>query len=573
MNTRRAFLQAAGIGVMTPWVVSTAVRSMSAAEVDPATVFSLSVASGDPSTTGVILWTRIDPSAYAAAVPLRFEVANDEAFRRIVVRGEIAAANISATHDYTARVDLDGQLKPGRRYAYRFVYNGVTSRMGLCRTLPADNALLLRLRLAVLTCQDYTNGYYGAFAHLAKEDVDFVIHLGDYIYETSGDPAFQALPYPDRTFKLPSEASAASTLDDYRFLYRKYRSDPLFQLALEQQTFINLWDDHETANDCYWDYDRNTLGAPDHPFTVDDPNGGDPTLLRQLKLWSQQAWSEYIPARVTFDSNAADPFQALSIYRKFRFGRLVEFFATDERTYRDAPPCGLDHRLFTKGCPQQDAADQSMLGEKQKAWFVNGVTQSTATWKVWGNEVCLGQLKLGVDPNNLTFATIDGWDGYEGERKRILQTIRDAGVRNFVAVTGDLHSYMASYLKVDYLKRTNDPGSNIVGVEFMTPAVTSATLIQQLLLLLNPQQSRELGLSGTPAHQINLFEKIVETANPHIQFFNSQEWGYMIVEFTPFSCTASWYSVITSLNSADAPKRLIRQIRVPANSTTMEDLV
>ncbi len=573
MTSRRQFLQTAGVGLLTPWVLSSTTSSAPASSNDAASVFSLSVASGDPSPTGVVLWTRIEPTAFVSNTPLQFEVAADDAFRRVVLQGEIPAGSFGPNGDYTARIDLDGHLLPGRRYAYRFVYGGVLSRTGHCRTLPGPKALVWRLRLGVITCQDYTNGYYGAFAHLAETDLDFVLHLGDVIYETAGDPRFQSLPYPDREFMLPSGARAASNLEDYRFLYRKYRSDPLHQKLLEQHTFITLWDDHETANDCYWDYDRDTLGAPDHPFVVDQPNGGDPAQLRGLKLAAQQAWSEYVPARVTFNPQAAHPFQALSIYRNFRFGRLLELFATDERTYRHELPCGAEERYLTFGCPEQSAPMRSMLGDTQRQWFVDGVTQSTAQWKVWANEVCLGQLKVGRNEGQRLYATLDAWDGYEDERRHILTQVRDAGVRNFVALTGDLHTYMAALLKVDYLDRSNLPGSNVVGVEFMTPAITSSTLLQQLIGKLTREERQGLGLSGDATRQVNLLENIVRAANPHLHFFNSQEWGYSLVDFTPWDCTYSAFSVATSVNSADAPQRLIRKIRVPANQTKFVDVV
>ncbi len=573
MTSRRQFLQTAGVGLLTPWVLSSATTSAPTNSHDTASVFSSSIASGDPSPTGVILWTRIDPAAFQPNVPLSFEVATDDAFSKVVVRGEIPAGGLGPNGDYTARVDLDGHLAAGRRYAYRFLYDGVTSRVGHCRTLPGPNAFVWRLRLGVITCQDYTNGYYGAFAHLAATDLDFVLHLGDFIYETAGDPRFQSLPYPDRTFALPSGARAASSLEDYRFLYRKYRSDPLLQKLLEQHTFITIWDDHETANDCYWDYARDTLGAPDHPFVVDHPNGGDPAQLRGLKLAAQQAWSEYVPARVTFNSQATHPFQALSIYRQFKFGRLMELFATDERTYRDEFPCGVEKRNLAPGCPEQSNPQRSMLGDTQREWFLNGVTQSTSQWKVWANEVFLGQLKVGREDGLRLFATVDAWDGFEAERRQILTQVRDAGVRNFVALTGDLHTYMASLLKVDYSRRSNTLGSNVVGVEFMTPAITSTTLIQRLINNLTRADKQTLALPNDAVRQFNLLENLVRTANPHVHFFNSQEWGYSLVDFTPWDCTYSAYSVSTAVNNANAAQQLIRKIRVPVNQAKFVDVV
>lgn len=578
MTTRRQFLTGAGLSLLTPFVVrGERPRRSRTASPKPALttsdVFGLSVASGDPSTTGVVLWTRINPEQYRPEEPLTFEVAVDVNFRRLVLTADVNAADFGPDRDHTVHLDLDGWLEPGRVYHYRFRYRDVFSRVGRCRTLPSPGTPLSSLKLGVVTCQDYTNGYYGAFAHLAHEDVDFVVHLGDLIYESVGDPAFQSLPYPDRIIELPSGQPAATGLDDYRFLYRQYRSDPLFQQCLEHHTMIAIWDDHETANDCYWDYDRDTLGAPSHPLTVNDPNGGDPAVLRQLKLDAQRAWAEYVPARVTFDPEATHPFQALSIYRSFQFGQLAELFCTDERTYRSPHPCGEDERILTYGCGTQADPDRTQLGPTQKEWLVAGLTGSAAVWKVWANEVLLGQLKIGPHPEDLFYLNLDAWDGFEAERREILERFADSGQRNLVALTGDLHCYMAAYLKTDYSQRSNRPGPNLVGVEFMTPAITSATLIDLLLDWLTPDERAALQAAEARQPSRFYFENLAQATNPHIHFFNGQEWGYSVVEFTPAACMYTAYSVDPSVNSATAAKRLIRQIRVPVNQVRFVDVV
>src|SRR5438034_1098891 len=215
------------------------------------------------------------------------------------LRAPITADAIGPAADHTVRVDLDGHLAPGERYHYRFVYGCKASRTGRCRTLPA--AGIGALRLALITCQDFTNGYYEVFRHLAADDVDFVLHLGDFIYESAGDPRFQMLPFEDRKIILPSDGKVAMDLRDYRHLYRTYRGDPNLQRALERHTFIFIPDDHETANDCYWDWMRDTLGAPDHP------RKDDVGAMRQLKLGSQRAWIDYVPARVVVEPGASHP--------------------------------------------------------------------------------------------------------------------------------------------------------------------------------------------------------------------------------------------------------------------------
>ncbi|MEM8534501.1 MAG: alkaline phosphatase D family protein, partial [Chloroflexota bacterium] len=392
---RRTFLRVAGLSLLTPYVLTHSQATVAAQTAsnallgerwfavnpaqEPERVFSLSVASGDPSPSGVVLWTRVNPEVWAADRPLAFEVAEDDQFQQIVASGLINGADFGPERDHTVLIDLDGNLGANQRYHYRFIYNETASRTGRCRTLPAANEDIERVRFAVLTCQDYTNGYYGAFAHLAQEEIDFVIHLGDFIYESAADPRFQRLPFPDRAVVLPSGEQVAFDLNDYRSLYQTYRSDPFFQAALEQHTWIIIWDDHETANDCYWDEERDTLGAPDHPFTTDPQFGNDPARLNQLKFDAQRAWAEYVPARVRINENATRPQDYLQIYRQFAFGSLVDLFMTDERTYRSAPPCGtgdVGERYASPGCEAQFDPERTMLGQAQRDWLVAGMKDS-----------------------------------------------------------------------------------------------------------------------------------------------------------------------------------------------------
>ena len=217
---------------------------------------------------------------------------------------------------------------------------GFAVSAGRCRTLPAASAQRKRYKLALLTCQDYTNGYYGALAHVARdESIDHVLHLGDFIYETAGDPRFQSLPFADRTMVLPSGGTVALDVNDYRFIYRTIRRDPNVQALMERHTLICVPDDHETANDTYWDYARDTLGAPDHPYTTDPKYGNSPALLKQLKLDSQRAWTEYVPARVSFNSNATHPFDALTVYRRFDFAGFLDLLMIE--------PATADNRLIS----------------------------------------------------------------------------------------------------------------------------------------------------------------------------------------------------------------------------------
>lgn len=564
--TRERFLKLTGAALLTPWVaIETPALAGGAderlqvdARLDPRRVFGLSVASGDPSPSGVVLWTRINPEAYRWNKQLAFEVADDETFKRPVVKGLVPRSAIGPQSDFTARVDLAGRLEANRRYFYRFVYDSTASRVGRCRTLPEPGAGVDRLRLGVVTCQDYTNGYYGAFSHLARADVDFVVHLGDLIYESAGDPRYQSLPYPDRTFTLPSGEAVAFDLADFRFIYRTYRGDPLFQEALERHTWITIWDDHETCNDSYWDYERDTLGAPDHPYTTDPRFGNDPARLRQLKLDSQRAWLEYVPARVDVQPSATHPHDYLRTYRSFRFGNLLELFCTDERTYRTKHPCGerdYGERYLSPGCLEQLDPVQDMLGVSQRTWLLQGLTESPALWKGWANEVFTGRFKVGA-----SYVTLDAWDGFEAERRLIMETLRQAGMRNLVVLTGDLHTYLASYLLADYDLGPLAPG-NRVGVEYMTPAVTSSNLYE-IVTGSAPAEGRE-ALRGLPPEALT--ELAVRTQNPHIAFFNSQRHGYSTMEWNREYFEYVAYSVDKTVNGAGAAAEVLKVLRTPVN--------
>lgn len=556
--SRRTFLAAAGAAV--PALLAPAAGPR-AATAPPATqVFPQSVASGDPSETGVVLWTRIEPKLWRSREPLRYEVAVDPGFANRVASGEVTGADAPA-RDFTFRVLLDGRLQPGRVYHYRFTYRGVRSRTGRCRTLPAAGSPVDRLKFGVVTCQDFTHGYYGAFARIATDpDLQFVLHLGDFIYEGPEAGTDEGVA-PGRGIVLPSRQRRAMGLADFRHLYRTYRSDPLLQLAMELHTWIIIWDDHETANDCYWDYARDTLGAPDHVYQTNPELRARPELARRLKLDAQRAWAEWLPVRPVFDTRATHPHQAMRINRSFLFGDLVELFMTDERTYRSPHPCGeesLGERTFVVGCDARFAPDRTMLGTAQRDWLVAGLTQSAAQWKAWGNEVLLGALTLNATTPSPLVLSVDAWDGYAEERRHILTACRDAGVDNLVVLTGDLHCYLAGLVKLDYDDPANDDPANIVGVEFMTPAVTSS----------NPVE--EAGLAPPPAGDRFLFEDLARQTNPHIQFFNAQDWGYTTVEFNRQYAEYVAYKVDKDDPSPFARRRELRRYRTPAGVARMD---
>ena len=216
--------------------------------------FPQSIASGDPSSTGVILWTRISKLAYKTDTPLFLEVSEEDQFTREHRCYEIRGGDIAPQHDYTIKVDLNGTLKPDNRYYYRFKYDDVPSKTGRCRTLPKADSSPESVRFGIFTCQDYLNGYFGAHHHMAEENIDFLLDLGDSIYEI-GNQVGKREKYPGHRIDLDSGKESVQGLKDYRKIYRTYRSNEFLQESLERHTRIHVWDDHEFVNNIYWEND------------------------------------------------------------------------------------------------------------------------------------------------------------------------------------------------------------------------------------------------------------------------------------------------------------------------------
>ncbi len=305
-----------------------------------------------------------------------------------------------------------------------------------------------------VSCQDYTNGYYNALYHLEKEDVDYIVHLGDYTYETVGSESFQGNGPAERQFMFPDGGEEQLTLKDYRFGYKKYKTDPNLQRLHEKCAFIMIWDDHEFANDAY------QISAPDSGGNQDGDKR-DPARREA----ATRAWSEFNPVGVYYNPSK-DPLNEIVIYRSFAFGSLMELVMTDERLYRDGPPNGnqTQDRYVTPGAGQQEQGEEdpgrTMLGDgtpgqnglsrpRQVSYFLDRITRSPRTWKLWGNEVTLMQIKVAntsvesatLDPITSledlfpgiadfpaagavgapegVYITLDQWDGYQAERRRI----------------------------------------------------------------------------------------------------------------------------------------------------------
>jgi alkaline phosphatase D len=290
-----------------------------------------------------------------------------------------------------------------------------------------------------------------------------VIHLGDYVYESiasnfQGNPARMVPPFPSGSTTIPVD------VNDYRHLYQVYRRDLNRQAAHENFAYIQLWDDHEFANDSHQDF---------HPDSNTSPNSAT-TPQPALRQAANQAWSEYGLVDVAFTPSGDSNWEtSIRLYRKFSFGTVADLIVTDERLYRDGPPCGnneLFQRYFSVGWSEIEDTSRTMLGAVQKQWFLNQVTSSKATWKLWANEVMLMQLKIAA----FIYVDLDQWDGYGKGREAMLNTIKNAHVKNFVALTGDLHTFLAGYLKPDFDNIFASP----MGIEQMVGSISSANLVE-----------------------------------------------------------------------------------------------
>jgi alkaline phosphatase D len=417
---------------------TTPVRPPPALSGDP---FTLGVASGDPTPTGVILWTRLAPDPLALdgsggmpdqPVDVGWEVATDDAFTEVVQSG-VATAEVA--HAHSVHADVTG-LRPGIDYRYRFRVGDATSPVGRTRTLPDGSPD--RFGIGVVNCQWFETGTYAAYRHLVDEDLDLVLHLGDYIYEYAGDPAGERPTQPDHVLE---------TLTDYRLRYASYQLDPDLRAAHQRFPWVLTWDDHEVAD--------NYMGD----VLVDDP---DPEAALARRAAAYQAWWEHLPVRVG-PPDGAD----LPIHQHLDVGDLARLYVLDQRQHSDVPPCRDTVAGDFGDCAERtDDADRTRLGPDQEAWFEQATSESTATWNLIGNPVVLAGVDGGNDADGPKYY-LDTWDGFPTARHRLIDRL--AAVDNPVVLTGDYHAGMV----LDVHQRPFEADSPVVAPEFMAPPISS----------------------------------------------------------------------------------------------------
>jgi alkaline phosphatase D len=393
--------------------------------------FTLGVASGDPTATGVVLWTRLAPKLFEPGggmpdrkVTVDWQVAADERFRRVVRSGTAWAPPRFA---HSVHVEVEG-LAPDREWFYRFRYGGHVSPVGRTRTAPVVGGALA---FAFASCQAWDNGYYPSYAHMAADDLDLVVHLGDYVYE-GGIPADGGL----RRTATPSVLrSAPRDLTRWRMQYELYKSDPDLQAAHARFPWLVTWDDHEVQNDYAGDRSQYE---------------GD---ISALRVAAYQAWYEHQPVR-----------SSSRVYRRLRWGTLAQLDMLDGRQYRSVPPCGWGE---ADACAEAYDPSVTMLGFEQERWLYQGLARSRARWNLLGNNVMLGRLDHdGAAGDRLWH---DAWDGFPAARNRLVETWVRHDVRNPVAITGDWHSTFAN----DILRDFDRPESPVVASEIVGTSISS----------------------------------------------------------------------------------------------------
>ncbi|MDQ0220431.1 alkaline phosphatase [Peribacillus cavernae] len=480
---RRNFLQGAGkiAGLSLGLTIA---QSMGRYEVNAAPKFSdypftLGVASGDPLSDGVVLWTRLAPDPLNGGgmpqqnIPVKWEIARDEHFRHIVQQGtELARPELG----HSIHVEVAG-LKPDRVYFYRFKSGNEFSPAGKTKTLPAIGASVSSMTFAFASCQQYEHGYFTAYKHMAKEDLDLVFHLGDYIYEY-GPNEYISASGNTRTHNSPE----IITLEDYRNRYAQYRSDPNLKSAHAAFPWVVTWDDHEVENN----YAN---------LTPEKGQSVEAFVTRRAAAY--QAYYEHMPLRKTSLPHGAD----MQIYRNFSYGDLASFYVLDTRQYRD------DQANDDKSSPQTEESldpKRTLLGKEQEEWLLGNLGGSDYKWNVLAQQIFLAQRNYGT--STASKFSMDSWDGYPAARQRVTDFAKNEDINNLIVLTGDVHASWASNLLTDY----NEPNSGIIGAEFVGTSITSG---------------------GNGADKRSDTDRIL-SLNPHIKFFNDYR-GYVRCRVTP----------------------------------------
>ena len=493
-------------------------------------LFRHGVASGDPMPSRVVIWTRVTPTAAATpgsgkgpSVEVRWEVAHDARFTRVVRRG---TAVTGPGRDHTVKLDVTG-LKPATWYFYRFTalgrFGGARSRVGRTRTAPAERATPSRLRLGVVSCANWQAGYFAAYRGLARrDDLDAVLHLGDYFYEYGAGGYGEGPENTDVRRHDPTHEIVS--LSDYRRRHAQYKTDADLQDLHARYPFVVTWDDHEVTND-QW-----ARGAENH-------NAGEGDYLRR-RARAHRAYDEWMPARLSSTAALGDGDR---LYRRLRWGQLAEISMLDLRSYRSQQVATTAPTPVP--APEQEVSDpdRTIMGQRQLRWLKESLTRKQALWKLIGNPVMIAPVSFAQVPGDLLTPindvtgllpddgfpyNVDQWDGYTADRREVLDFIEDHHVENALFVTGDIHSGWACELPFDV---ATYPVSQSAGVEFVCSSVTSNNLDD---------------ITGSPPRTSSLaVEEVIKANNRHVKYLNFDDHGFSVLDITARRAQMDWFVI------------------------------
>jgi alkaline phosphatase D len=523
---RRRLLQLAAGAATTLWLP----RAARGQPLLPANPFALGVASGSPSHDSVVLWTRllapgIFQSLGTGVIPVRWELAHDEQFSRIVQRGQSPALFELA---HSVHVEVAG-LEPDRWYFYRFIAGDAVSPTGRARTFPAPDAVVPKLRLGLASCQRWEHGYYSAYRHMRSENLDAVLFVGDYIYE---------YPIASNPVRVHTDGWVV-TLDDYRRRYALHKSDADLQAMHAACPWLHTWDDHEVQND-YAGLAPGNSGRASPPDTLE----GFPAR----RAAAYQAFYEHMPLRTSVLTRGVAGLAGgaeMRIYSRQRIGRLATLYLLDDRQYRDRQVCTSGGQFGSgdvnpAACPSWNDPGRSLLGAAQEQWLDAALASGVGTdWTVIGQQTLFGQRTVRRAAGE--FLWNDRWDGYSGARKRLTDALQRHRSPNPVVLGGDIHENWVGHVKADYSR----PDSATVGVEFCGTSITS----------------RSARNGKIPAALL--------AENPHFIFADSERRGYGVCEFTPAHLTTS-LRVVDDVRRKDAGIETLARFVVEAGRPQLE---
>lgn len=499
------------------------------------------VASGDPLSDRVIIWTRVtSDNPDLAEIEVDWRMASDPELANIVASG---TTSTNAQRDFTVKVDVSG-LASGTTYYYGFTALGRHSLTGKTKTTPIGGNID-HFKFGVVSCSNYQAGYFNAYARLAQRtDLDAIIHLGDYIYEYGNQVYGSNAVWQDRPLEPEHEIIS---LEDYRTRYSTYRLDTNLLRLHQQYPFITVWDDHESANDSY------AGGSENHNETTEG-------AWAERKQNAKQAYFEWIPIR----DNAVG-----QVYRTIRYGDLMDLILLDTRLE------GREQQINDITDPALYDPERTILGAVQKSWLLDQLTQSTAQWKIIGQQVIFAAFNAGwasslVDSTyeRIESAFLDIWDGYPAERSQIVNYLMEHQIDDVVILTGDFHSSFAFDVadppvltelqevqglspQPFYEKAPGyDPltGAGSVAVEFATPSITSANFDE------NSNSLVALALQFQINQPVRILNNTVNLGNPnpHMKFVDLIRHGYYILDVKADSVQANWYfSPILDVNTQE----------------------